>query len=196
MTQRAFSSSLDFNDVPDADDLSISGVLAVPLYVGGSNLAGRAAAKSSARAAEEEADAVRSALAFEVARAFHTVLKGQEFVRAAEEAVRAFESNLSLARKRQESGTVLKTDVLDLEVRVAAAREDLVRAENAEVLARRVLRNLLGLEEGEFLVDESVPAVEAPAADDPSGRSELAAARARIAAAEAALRQARARIAG
>ena len=65
-------------------------------------------------------------------------------------------TNLAIAKKRLDGGTLLKTDVLDLEVRLAQAREDLVRARNANALAVRALRNLLGIEEGEFEVADTV----------------------------------------
>jgi outer membrane protein len=152
LNQRAYSSSLNFNDVPDVDDLNAKGLVTVPLYAGGKNKAGREAAKANTEAARQENEAVRNALGFEVSRAFYTVLKTRQFIRAAEAAVGSFEENLAVARKRFEGGTVLKTDTLDLEVRLAQAREDLVRARNGHALAERALRNLLGLEGGEFVV--------------------------------------------
>lgn len=192
LNQRAYpSAGLDFNHVPDVDDLNARGLVTVPLYAGGKNKAGREAARANAEAARQETEAVRNALGFEVARAFFTVLKTREFIRAAEAAVTAFETNLSLANQRLQAGTVLKTDVLDLEVRLAQAREDLVRARNSNALAVRALRNLLGLEDGEFLVAETAPAIAAPDSGDFSRRPELAAARQRERAAEEQLRGAK-----
>jgi outer membrane protein TolC len=159
-------------------------MVTMPLYVGGRNKAGREAAKASAEAARQDDEAVRNTLGFEVARAFHTVLKTREFIRAAEAAVNSFQTNVSIANKRLEGGTLLKTDVLDLEVRLAQAREDLVRARNANALALRALRNLLGIEEGDFEVAISAPSAPAPDSGDFSRRAELAAARQRERAAE------------
>jgi outer membrane protein TolC len=188
LNQRAYpyppSSPLNFNDVPDMDDLNTRGMVTMPLYVGGRNKAGREAAKASAEAARQDDEAVRNTLGFEVARAFHTVLKTREFIRAAEAAVNSFQTNVSIANKRLEGGTLLKTDVLDLEVRLAQAREDLVRARNANALALRALRNLLGIEEGDFEVAISAPSAPAPDSGDFSRRAELAAARQRERAAE------------
>jgi outer membrane protein len=178
LNQRAYpSAGLDFNDVPDVDDLNTKGLVTVPLYAGGKNKAGRAAAQANTEAARQETEAVRNALAFEVSRAFYTVLKTRQFIQATDAAVVSFDSNLSVARKLLEEGTLLKSDVLDLEVRSAQARENLVRARNANALAVRALRNLLGIEEGNFLVADSAPTVAAPDSSDFSGRAELAAAR-------------------
>lgn len=192
LNQRAYSTSLNFNDVPGVDDLNTRGMVTLPLYAGGRNKAGQQAAKANAEAAKQDDEAVRNTLGFEVARAFHTVLKTREFIRAAEAAVNSFQTNVGIANKRFEGGTLLKTDVLDLEVRLAQAREDLVRARNANALALRALRNLLGIEQGDFDVAGSAPSASAPDSGDFSRRAELAAARQRERVAEEQARGARA----
>ncbi|MHC1765611.1 MAG: TolC family protein [Verrucomicrobiia bacterium] len=192
LNQRAYSPRLDFNDVPDVDNLNVKGLVTVPLYAGGRNAALRQAGKASLQAARREDEAVRNALGFEIARAFHTVLKTREFVRAMEAVVNAFEKNVAVAHKRLEGGALLRTEVLDLEVRLAQAREDLVRARNSQTLAERTLRNLIGIEQGEFTASDSFPTVAAVDSSDFSQRPELAAARHRERAAEEQLRGAKA----
>jgi len=192
LNQRAYPSpGLNFNDVPEVDDLNTRGLVTVPLYGGGKLRAGREAAKAGSEAARQENEAVRNALGFEVSRGFYSVLKTRQFIRAAEAAVNALDGSLSIARKRLAAGSLLKSEVLDLEVRLAQAREDLVRARNANALAGRALRNLLGLEAGDFEVAESAPAVMAPDSGDFSERAELAAARQRERAAREQVRGAR-----
>ena len=192
LNQRAYpSAGINFNDVPDVDDLNARGLATVPLYAGGKNKAGRETAKANAEAARQDNEAVRNALGFEVSRAFYSVLKSRQFIKAAEAAVNSFESNLNIARKRLDGGTLLKTDVLDIEVRLAQAREDLVRARNANALAGRSLRNLLGIEDGEFVVADTAPTVTAPDSGDFSPRAELAAARQRERAAQEQVRGAK-----
>lgn len=191
LNQRAYNPSLDFNDVPDTDALNVRGVLTVPLYTGGRDQAARQAARANTDAARWERDAVRNQLSFAIARAFYTVLKARQFIRAAEAGVQAFDGNLAVARRRLEGGSILKTDLLDLEVRLAETREDLVRARNGLALAERVLRNLLGIEGGEFSVADHAPEIPLPDTSDFSRRAELAASRSRARAAEHALRGAK-----
>ena len=193
LAQRAYnySSPPDFNNLPDVDDLNVKGLVTMPLYVGGRSSAGRDAAKAGTEAAREDARAVRNALAFEVARTYYTVLKTHEFIRAAEAAVRSYETNLTIAQRRFDARTLLKTDVLDIEVRLAQAREDLVRARNANELSQHALRNLLGIEREDFSVVESAPSATVPDSGDFSQRPELAAIRQREQAAEAQLRGAK-----
>lgn len=191
LNQRAFRSSLNFNDVPDMDDLNLKGMVTMPLYRGGRNKAGREAAKANVDAARQEDVAVRNALGFEVARAFYTVLKTREFILAADAAAQSFEANVAIARRRLEGGSLLRTDVLDLEVRLAGAREEQVRAQNARALAERALRNLLGVEAGGFAVAGDAPEVTTPGSGDISLRGELVAAGHRERAAQEQVRGAR-----
>ena len=193
LAQHAYSQSLvpSYNDLPDLDDLNVKGLVTLPLYTGGRNVAGRRAAKAGAEAAQADAYAIQNALAFEVTRTFCTILKTREFVRAAEAAVHSYETNLTIAQRRLNTGALLKTDVLDIEVRLAQAREDLVRARNARELTERAFRNLLGIEEGDVTVADTVPDVTAPDSGDFSQRPELAAARQRAQAASAQLRGAK-----
>jgi outer membrane protein TolC len=184
LNQRAYSSSLNFNDVPTVDDLNTRGLVTVPLYAGGKNIATRKAASASTEAARQDNAAVQNALGFEVSRAFYTVLKTRQFVRAAEAGVSSFEASLAVAKKRFDGGTLLKAGMLDIEVRLAQAREELVRARNANALAVRALRNLVGIEKGDFEVAETGPAMHAPDSGDFSARPELAAARHRERAAQ------------
>jgi outer membrane protein TolC len=177
LNQRAYpSTGLNFNDVPDADNLNARGLITMPLYQGGRNKAGRETAKANTEAARQDSEAVRNALGFEVARAFHTVVKTREFIHATDAAVLSYQTNLTIAQRRLQGGTALRTDVLDLEVRLAQAREDQVRARNAKALAERSLRSLLGIEDGEFSVADTVPKVTPPDSGDFSRRAELAAA--------------------
>lgn len=191
LNQQRYSQAIDFNDVPETDNLNVRGLLTVPLYAGGKSRADRRAAEAGSRAALQEAEAVRLALAGEVARTFFTVQKTRQFIAAAEAAVGSYESSLGVARQRFEAGAALRADVLDLEVRLAQAREDLVRARNARALAQRALQHLLGLEGGEFEVAEQSPTLALPPDEIEASRPEFAAAAQRSRAAESQVSSAR-----
>jgi outer membrane protein len=191
INQREFTPGLDFNHPPTVDHLNVKGTVSVPLYHGGRMVAGREAATAMTEAARRNADAVRNRLAFEVSRAWFSILKTREFIQSAEASVKSFESNLSIAQKRRRAGNLLKAETLDVEVKLAEAREGLVRAQNARALAERALRNLLGIDRGELKISNEVPRIEMPSGRDFSQRSELQAADQRIHAARAGLRGAR-----
>lgn len=198
LNQRAFGPGLDFNDPGTVDNWNVHGLVTVPIYTGGSRSAGVDAANEGWRAAREMAAVTRQDIAFEVVRLFHSLSMTRAFVEAAGASVEAFEANRGTARRRLEAGTILKIEVLDVEVRLAQAREDLARARNAHALARRALMNLLGFDgaaDGMRVDLESVSELAGPvgsAAGHEPNRRELAAAEARIRAAGASVRVARA----
>jgi len=190
LAQRAYKASgvSDYDHLPDMDNANVQGLVTVPLFAGGRNAASRTAAKANTQAVRQDSASVRNALGFEVTRAFYAVLKARQFVRAADAEVTAFENDLATAQKRLNASALLKSDELDFEVRLAQAREDGLRAGNANTLAERALRNLLGIGEGEFTVADTAPVVSAPDSSDFSQRPELAAAHERERAAQARIR--------
>jgi hypothetical protein len=121
LNQRSYSPSINFNDVPNTDNLNVRGLLTVPLYSGGRMTADKPAAQSGTAAALKDAEAIRQSLGGEVARAFFTVQKTRQFIAAAQAAITSYETNTALARKRFDAGSALRADVLDLEVRLAQA---------------------------------------------------------------------------
>ena len=190
LNQRRFSPGLNFNDVPDADNWASAATLTFPLYAGGRNVAGRDAALAALNASQHGAAAVRQVLAFEVTRTFLMIHKTRALIEAAQAAVGSFESNLKLSEKRIEAGTALKTDALDLEVRLAEAREDLARASNANTLTRQSLALLLGMDSGEVDASESLPPLQAPPSSQLANRPEVMMAESMAQAAAARIRQA------
>lgn len=191
LNQQAYKPSLNFNDVPDVDALNTRGVLTMPLYTGGRNLAGRRAALANREAARHESAAIRNALGFEIARAFHTVVKTRHCLGAAESAIRSLRSNLERARALEASGALLKSDVLSIEVRLAEAQEDHIRARNAASLAARGFFLLLGLQAAEATIATNTPDIRIPAPDQGTDRPEISAAQQRTKAAEAQVRNAK-----
>lgn len=185
--------STDFNDLSANDDLNLSATVRLPLYAGGARFAARRAAKAGHEAALHSREAIDRELGYQVTRAFLSVQKVRGFIAAARAAVASFEANLEIGRRRFEAGSLLKQDLLDLEVRLSRAREDLVRLQNAEGLATRALANVMGLEDGSALVvAASAPELAAPPAVRDPARPEVAALEQRIEQARAGVNQARA----
>jgi outer membrane protein len=192
LNQQSFSPALDFNDVPHADNWATGAIVTMPIYAGGRNVAGRDAAQKMLEATQHRAESVRELLPLEVTKTFLLIHKTRALTQAAQASVTAFESNLKLSQKRLDAGTALKTDALDIEVQLLKAREDLARTENANLLTRHALSNLLGLENSEVDASASVPRLEVPPADQAPQRPEILAAESMAQSAAAHLRQANA----
>jgi outer membrane protein len=83
-------------------------------------------------------------VAFDVATAYLQALEAAALRRIAVETVRRAEVVLEDVRARREGGVALRDDVLRGEVELSEARDALVRAEDAEIIALARLNNAMG----------------------------------------------------
>ncbi len=143
--QRGFSPGLDVNDPGATENYRPELYASMNLFRGGQDRLLREAARHGLDATEQERAAIRNALADAVTATYYAHLAAQEQVGVAQASVQAVESELAEAQKRFNAGALLKSDVLSLEVRLAAAKEGHVRARNAVEHAKAGLRLLLAL---------------------------------------------------
>jgi outer membrane protein len=191
LNQRAFNLNTDFNHPDNTDNLGTKVLAEWSLYDGGTGFANRQAAKLNTEAAAQSLDAARNDLVFEVSRAYYTVNKARQFVLTANAAVASMEANVNLASNRFAAGQALKTDLLDAEVRLAEARENQVRARNAEALSEIIFRNVLGVGETNKVTAVSATVVSESAAPAAAPRPEVLAAKKAVAAADQQVRAAK-----
>lgn len=154
----------DFNQPGDTENVRLSLGVKYRLYdgargarIGGAGIGGQIAA------AQEQA--LRNALVHEVTRGYYQVLQAQAFVAVQTAALTSLEESLRVAGERFTSGSAVKTDVLNLEVQTAQARENLIRARNGVQLAIAALNTAIG-DEAVSEAGLSTPALQpvAPAA--------------------------------
>lgn len=151
VSQRRFSTTMDVNDPGATQNWRPELVATLSLFRGFQDASGLEAARKGAEIADLERSAIQNALAQAVAETYYLHLAARQQIDVTGASVRAVESELVEARKRFEAGAVLKSDVLSLEVRLASAKDNEVRAKNGVEHARTSLRVLLGL-----LPEESV----------------------------------------
>ncbi len=191
LTLGEFNQAINFNDPGRTDDLNLAANIEYRLYNGGRDLAGLSAAKAGAEAAAEDYQALRGRLGFEVVRAFFTIVQTEETVQSRQSQVDAINASLAVARARFEAGALLRTELLNLEVQEANARENLIVARHGLELAKRGFCNLLGLKGSTATLDPlQDQAVTPPEEAGYAARPELQGIDALIRAATARLRQA------
>jgi len=115
------------------------------LFRGGQDYQNSKAAELGISAAEFERSTVRNALIEAVTASYYAYLAAQEAHKVAQESISAIASELKQTKLRYEAGTVLKSDVLSLEVKLAEAQEAQIRAANAIEVSKTGLATLLGL---------------------------------------------------
>ena len=145
LNQGAFDQSIDFNNPGRTDNLNGGVLFSYRLYNGGRDQAGVQAAEAQAEAVQMELRVVHDRLAFEVLRAYNLIIQAEEMVKTHEAMVRAINASVLVAQARYEEGVVLRPDLLDLEVQLAGARENLIQARHGLELSHQIFLNLLGL---------------------------------------------------
>jgi outer membrane protein TolC len=186
--------------VQPLETLSIAGTVRVPLVVPQAWY-DVAQARSGARAAEASADAARLQIRAGFAQAAHAAAAADEVVVASERAVASAAELTRSAERRVRAGTAAPLDVLKAQTEQVRRESDLAGARAAAERGRLALGILLGRER-----PVRVAVADAPSAEPPGDqaalldealarRPELAAQRAQVDAAEAAVRSSRARLA-
>ncbi len=104
------------------------------------------AATAGTHAAQAGEAVVRNDLVHQVTRAYFKALQACAFVEVQEASVNSLSESLRVAKERFQAGSAVKTDVLNLEVKLAEAKEDLIRAENGLKLAVATLNTTIGSE--------------------------------------------------
>ena len=193
LNQGMFTNEIDFNNPGTTDTLQTKATIQYRFYNGGHDLAALDAADERGRAAGHEQAAIRSRLEFEVVRAFCTITQATETVRARQSALEAVDASLAVARAHFEEGSLLKEDLLNLEVQQSRAQEQLIQARHGLNLAERGFLHLLGLQGESVRLDPAAsPEQEIPVERDIRNRPELTGMSAIIKAGEALVRQAQA----
>ena len=134
----------DPNDPDHTDNMRLSVGLKYRIYDGGINTIHVQMAKESKQLRELGLRAVQNELIHQVTRGYYGVLQAQSFVAVQEESVKSLEESLRVATVRFNAGSAVKTDVLNLEVKLAQAREDTIRAKNGVQLAIASLNTAIG----------------------------------------------------
>ncbi|NQS72188.1 MAG: TolC family protein [Desulfobulbaceae bacterium] len=200
LNQGQFSDAIDFNKPGTTDSLFAQIMLRYQLYNGGRDSAVRCAAEKQSEATAQQARATTEQLGFEVIRAYHTIVQAEANMAARSAALASLQAALRTAQARYGEGTMLKEEVLALEVEQASAEEALLQARHSERLARRGLALLLGEQPGAEDVQLAAPSwaadgqeeQEVPGNVAPVQRPELIAMQLLVASQKEVLKQARA----
>ncbi len=181
------------------DSFTASGALRVPIVVPNAWY-DVAAARSGARAAGASAEVVRAQIRAGFAQAAYATAAGEEVVLASERAVESASAHARSAERRAAAGTAAPLDVLNARTEQVRRESDLVRARADLARGRLALGVLLGRPSPVRIAVPEVPVGEAPpdaglATDAVARRPEIAAQEAQVAAAQSAVRSARARYA-
>ncbi len=122
-----------------------------------------ARARNSARASEYSIANTRRTLTYDLTSAYYDLLAARRYARVAMRAVADAQRHLQLVQARINAGLVPRADIFPIQVEVAGARLDAIRAETDIKVATAALRALLGLPPATtFSLADTLPEHEAP----------------------------------
>jgi len=142
--QRELPERVDFNDPGWFENYETGIHGRINIFNGGRDLLRKKMAETGLEIRELDLQSIQNALITSVINAFYSTLAARDFIKIAQASVRTVEAQLRITKARYQAGGALKSDVLSLEVRLAQAKEDLIRAENNYSLSKASLANLLG----------------------------------------------------
>jgi outer membrane protein TolC len=114
-----------------------------PIFTGGFNLANYRFAKLGVDLSKETLEKAKRDLVLLVRVGYFNILRAEKFLTVAEQQVKQFEAQLEVTKAFFDVGIVPKNDVLQAEVRLANARQLLVKAANDLATAKASFNILL-----------------------------------------------------
>ncbi|MGR9044425.1 MAG: TolC family protein [Gammaproteobacteria bacterium] len=159
-----FGGSTDFNHPGGTDNYRPEVMASYSLFRGGQDYQTSQAAELGVETAQLQESAMRNQLIQAVTSAFYGLLAAKEAHKIAVRSMAAVESELKQSRIRYQAGTVLKSDVLSLEVQRAEVQDREIQRANAIELAQTGLKTLLVLDAHEpFEIAGGADSIQAPA---------------------------------
>ena len=125
------------------DVYTVNTTINQPLFTGGSNLANYRFQKMGVDFSKTAVDSLKLDIVLHVREGYFNILKAMKLLDVAQQNVKQFEAQLDVANAFFKVGIVAKNDVLQAEVKLAQARQDLVKAENGLAIAKASFNNLL-----------------------------------------------------
>jgi outer membrane protein TolC len=144
--RRVDMQSGNFNNPGFVDDYRPQVSASYSLFRGGQDYYNSQAAELNSEAAELEKSAARNRLVNHVTAAYYGELAAMDANTISQRSIESVQSQLHQTQLGYEAGTVLKSDLLSLQVQLAEAQDAQIHAANAIELAQNMLKTLLGLD--------------------------------------------------
>lgn len=145
INQRRLDFNSDFNHPGGVQNFRPEIVANYSLFRGGQDYQRSQAAKLGIEAATLEQSAIRNKLTQAVISNYYGYLAALEVHKVTLDSIKAVTSELNHSRTRYRAGSLLKSDVLSLEVQLAEAEDAKIKSKNSIELAKTALKTLLGI---------------------------------------------------
>jgi outer membrane protein len=144
--QRKLEPGTDFNNPGWFENWETGGVVDLNLYNGNRDRLGVQIAESEKKfrvsARNEIANRIRTA----VIQTWYNILASRDYVDISNESLATIEAQLDIMKVRYKAGGALKSDLLSLEVRLARAKEEVLRSKNRLEISKTALAGVMGID--------------------------------------------------
>ncbi len=144
LNQRRASLQNDFNNPGDVENMRLSASAGWLLFDGGQRNAMVKMAELGTVAQRLAKAAAVNNLVHDVTHGFYGALQARDAVEVAASAVKSIEESLRLAQTRVNAGAAMKSDALNLEVKLAEAKQRQIQARNGFAFAIASLNTEIG----------------------------------------------------
>jgi len=143
VTVGAVQAAIPSERIASKDIFNFNSTVNQPIYAGGSIFSNYRVERYGVDISKGDVETVRRDIVLLVREGYFNILRAEKFVDVGKQAVKQFEAQMEVAKAFFEVGITPKNDFLQSEVRLANARQALVRAENDLVLAKSSFNILL-----------------------------------------------------
>ncbi len=127
----------------DADNYELNITATQPLFTGWRLTALRELASLGLDTAKIQKETTIHGLVLDVKQAYFGILKAEKLEKVAVQAVEQLEAHLRVAQAFYDEGIIAKNELLQTEVQMAQANQNLIRAKNSVELAKSIFNKLL-----------------------------------------------------
>jgi outer membrane protein TolC len=125
------------------DIFNLNSTVSQPLFTGGANLANCRLEKLGVDISKTDLETKKRDVVLSVREGYFSILTAQKSQEVAEQAVKQLEAHVKVAQAFFDVGIIPKNDLLQSEVKLAQARQTLIKAENGVALSKASFNNLL-----------------------------------------------------
>ena len=130
-------------DIADQEQYRLTGTIKQPLFTGFATLSNYKLSKLGLDVAKIQLARARFDVILQVKEAYFGILTAERIQEVREQSVRQLQAGLDVAENFYQVGMSPKVDVLEAEVRLAEAKQELIRAENGLSLAKARFNTIL-----------------------------------------------------
>ncbi len=167
--QRKFEPGTDFNQPGWFENWETGAVAELNLYNGNRDRLGVQIAESEKKYRQSARNEIANGIRMAVIQAWYNILASGDYVDISNESLETIAAQFDIMKVRYRAGGALKSDLLRLEVRLALAKEEVVRSKNRLEISKTALAGAMGLDPDiklELKEESSVPLMVPPTYDE------------------------------